>query len=306
MIKSPLTGSSNVKLIEEISTAYLIENYQKKFQIDVSRFFEHIEKVQIYRCLDTQYEFYYPIGNIEGDGKFYEEFQRFEWYYMDWKWEHEVTNGLIRQGDKILEIGSGKGSFVEKMHEKGHEIVGLELNQDAVQKCQAKNLNVFEQTIQTHLQNHTETYDLVCSFQVMEHISDIKSVLQASVDALKKGGRLLISVPNNQSFIRIIKDNLLNMPPHHVGLWDKDSLSSLTKIFPLELEKIHYEPLQEYHYFWYRQYCYEMILEKTFKNAYWRFRLFLDNLIQKYGISIIKFFAHRIEGHTIMASYIKK
>ncbi len=306
MIKSPLTDSSNVKLIEEITTEYLITNYQKVFQIDVSRFFENLEKVQIYRCLDTHYEFYYPVGNIEGDGKFYEEFQRFEWYYMDWKWEHEVTSGLIEKNDKILEIGSGKGSFVEKMHLKEHEIIGLELNQDAVQKCQAKNLNVFEQTIQEHVQNHAETYDLVCSFQVMEHISDIKNVLQASVDSLKKGGRLLISVPNNQSFIRIIKDNLLNMPPHHVGLWDKDSLSSLSKIFPLELEKIHYEPLQEYHYYWYRQYWYELILEKTFKNAYWRFRLFLDKLIQKYGLSVIKFFAHRIHGHTIMASYIKK
>lgn len=306
MIKSPLTGSPNVRLVEEITTEYLIANYQKVFQIDVKRFFEKLEKVQIYRCLDTQYEFYYPVGNIEGDGKFYEAFQRFEWYYMDWKWEHEVTHQLIGKKDKILEIGSGKGSFVEKMHQAGHEIVGLELNQDAVQKCQAKGLQVFEQTIQEHIKEHEGNYDLVCSFQVMEHISDVRGVLQASVDALKRGGRLLISVPNNQSFIRIIKDNLLNMPPHHVGLWDKDSLSALTKIFPLELEKIHFEPLQEYHHYWYRQYCYEMILEKTFKNSYWRFRLFLDKLIQKYGLSLIKFFANRIHGHTIMASYIKK
>ena len=32
-----------------------------------------------------------------------------------------------------------------------------------------------------------------------------------------------------------------------MGLWDASSLSSLTKIYPIKLEKIHLEPLQEYH-----------------------------------------------------------
>jgi len=306
MVKSPLTNSSNVVLVEEISTQYLIENYQKSFQIDVKRFFSNIEKVQIYKCLDTQYEFYYPLGNIEGDGKFYEDFQNFEWYYMDWKWEHEVASTLIGKNDKILEIGSGKGSFVEKMQKKGHKITGLELNQDAVQKCQDRNLTVIEQTVQQHTQTYKENYDLVCSFQVLEHISDVKGVLEASILALKKGGRLLISVPNNQSFIRIIKDNLLNMPPHHVGLWDKNSLSALPNIFPVELEKIYYEPLQKYHYMWYKNFIYQKFLEKKFKNSYWRFRLLLANSIEKFAPFFIEKFANRIHGHTIMASYIKK
>ena len=41
------------------------------------------------------------------------------------------------------------------------------------------------------------------------------------------------------------KYHTLNLPPHHAGLWNKNSLKSLGKIFPLELEVLEFEPLEE-------------------------------------------------------------
>ena len=243
--KSPLTGSNRVELIETIRTGYLIEGYQKTFGIDVKRFFEGLDKLFIYRCLDTNYSFYYPIAGIEGDGKFYENFQKYDWYYMDWKWEHDIALSVLSAGHKVLEIGSGKGSFLDRLQADGFDVSGLELNEDMLEKCQNRGLNVQNENIVNFAEKKAEFYDFVCSFQVMEHIADVKNVLEASVKVLKPGGKLLISVPNNASFIRSIKDNYLNMPPHHAGLWDKKSLSALTELFPIGLDKLYFESLQD-------------------------------------------------------------
>ena len=60
----------------------------------------------------------------------------------------------------------------------------------------------------------------------MEHIYEIKDVLEASVKALKKAGNLIICVPNNDSFIKNDEANILNLPPHHTCLWTKESLEA--------------------------------------------------------------------------------
>jgi len=45
---SPITKSNNVKLYREILTSEIISTYNKTYNIDVSRFFVDLEKVQVY------------------------------------------------------------------------------------------------------------------------------------------------------------------------------------------------------------------------------------------------------------------
>lgn len=86
---------------------------------------------------------------------------------------------------------------------------------------------------------------MVCTFQVLEHVYGVETFLTACCAALAPGGLLVISVPNNDSNIRYDKRNVLNMPPHHMGLWRAGSLASLVNHFPLVLEGIVKEPLSE-------------------------------------------------------------
>ena len=228
-IKSPLTNSTNIKLERSIKTALIIDKWQKD-GIDVSRFFVNLDEIKLYRCLDSGYRFFYPF-NLEGDNQFYQDLQKFPWYYFDWKWEYNIALKQIKPGDKVLEIGCGDGSFLKKLSEKNIKVRGLEFNEEAIKKCRERGLNVTGETIQEHAQNHKNEYDVTCSFQVMEHIADIKNALTASLGVLKKGGKLIISVPNNDSFLGKDKFNLMNLPPHHMGLWDEKSLKNLEKFF---------------------------------------------------------------------------
>lgn len=297
---SPLTKKSHVSFIKNISASGIIELY-KNYHIDVSKYFKDIKDVSVYRCNDTGYTFYYPL-NLSGDGKFYEHFQQYDWYYMPWKWEHEITVQYVKENSTLLEVGCAHGAFIKKVNELVplRNSVGLELNESAVSKD--KNWEIKNQTIETFSENNLEEFDTVCSFQVLEHISDVHSFLESQVKCLKKGGTLIISVPNNKSFINAI-EACLNMPPHHMGLWDDDSLKALTTLFPLKLVNIHYEELKEYHVAGY--------LESVY---YAKYPLLVKKLVRKFHKSIGLYQKRyrditnkRISllGHTILVSYEK-
>jgi len=70
-VSSPVTGNKNTNLIQKIPVKTIIEKYQR-IDLDVSRFFQNMQDIEMYQCNDTQYRFYYPY-TIFGDDKFYEE-----------------------------------------------------------------------------------------------------------------------------------------------------------------------------------------------------------------------------------------
>lgn len=298
MVISPITRSNNTEFESSISCSSIIEQY-KAFKIDVSRYFQGLTEISIYKCLDTGYRFYYPL-NIDGDSWFYEQLQKFDWYYMPWKWEHEQAESYLQTGMKILEVGCANGEFLKRVRSKVNEAVGLELNLQAVAAGQKDGLEILQESVQEHSRKHKGKYDLVCSFQVVEHISDVKSFLEASVELLKKDGTLIVSVPNNDSFLGL-STNCLNMPPHHMGLWNKGSLSSIVDIFRIELLRFHLEPLQPYH----RTY-FESAMTKHFLEKYRSLRPVLKWFLPKIVRSITPFFSDNLKAYTIQAVYRKK
>lgn len=243
-IVSPVTELKNIDFEKNISVKKIIKDYKKNYAIDVSKFFIGLKKIELFKCKDTGYRFFYPF-NVSGDSHFYEHFQKFDWYYMPWKWEHEVTLKYLKNKSSVLEVGCAKGAFIKKINElfSLSKTVGLELNETA--KAKTEKWEILNETIEEFAKRN-EQFDIVCSYQVLEHISSIKSFLQSKIDCLKIGGKLIISVPNNESFLKNI-DNCLNMPPHHMGLWDEKSLKALTNYFPLKVEEVLFEPLQNYH-----------------------------------------------------------
>src|SRR5690606_22887486 len=95
------------------------------------------------------------------------------------------------------------------------------------------------------------SFDVICSFQVLEHVYEVNDFINNQLRILKKGGRLIVGAPNNNPYLFIHdKYHTLNLPPHHAGLWNKKSLTSLEKVFNLEVEEVFYEPFSiSYHDF---------------------------------------------------------
>jgi SAM-dependent methyltransferase len=300
-IDSPLKIKSKAQLLRTVNVDDLTYQYQKKFEIDISHYFENINEIGIYKCNSTNYQFYFPF-NIDGDKEFYQKLQVFDWYYMSWKWEHEKVKSLLKGNELILEVGSGDFGFVSKLNKEGFNIRGLELNDDSVFKATQQNLQAFDESIQQHAKLNRDTYDVVCSFQVLEHIWEVRSFIEAQIDCLKTSGQLIFAVPNNDSFIKLSDGGLLNKPPHHMGLWSAKALKGLTECFNLKLEKIYYEPLQDYHVNWYINSIIKFKIKPN-KNLYKLFNtLKLKRLLKLY----VRLNQNNIKGHTMLVIYKKK
>jgi SAM-dependent methyltransferase len=242
IVKNPFDPvNGKVTFIENFKSSEIVDRY-KRIGLEVSRFFSE-EDIQLYKCEMTGYRFFYPFSAI-GDAKFYEELSKSRKNYYSQRWEHSKALQFIEKEDNVLEVGSGFGAFLNLLKAKNIEGKGLELNSIAVKNCEKQELKVENKLIQEELLENPGKYDVLCYFQVLEHISEVGLFVQNSIDLLKVGGKLIIGVPNNNPYL-FINDRMhtLNLPPHHAGLWNDRSFKSLHKIFPLKMVHLEFEPL---------------------------------------------------------------
>jgi 2-polyprenyl-3-methyl-5-hydroxy-6-metoxy-1,4-benzoquinol methylase len=267
IVKSPLTNSENVEFIKSIKVSEILENYRILYpEIDPSYIFKGIKTVEVYQCKDTKYTFYWPL-DLCGDKDYYDKLSKLDWYYSPWKWEHIAAAEHIKNGDKVLEVGAAKGDFIKRIkEEKNAEVVGLELNPNVEEYSKLNNVTLLNESVQSFSESHLNEFDVVCSFQVLEHVSEVKSFIQSMIDTLKPGGYLIIGVPNNDTFIaeNRLSSRVMNMPPHHLGLWTEESLHNLQNIFDIKYLGKDLEPLQPPFYETYLMHRFYQIFKSDF------------------------------------------
>lgn len=296
----PITHSSKVKLVQKIDTQKIVELYRDISPLNSVAAYDTLKHVLMYKSLETGYHFFYPF-NLQGDEELYRNLEKNDWYYMNEKWEYDESMKFLNSKQKVLEVGCGDGAFLEKLTRTfSNSPIGLELNKAAIEKARQKGLTVFDDSVENFALLHEQSFDVVCLFQVLEHIADVGNFLKAILQILKPGGKLVIGVPNNDSFIRKDSDNPLNLPPHHMGLWNKSSLESLSRYFNLKLDVILYEPLQVYHVDWYTRVTLKYYIGGIIFNILARM-----NVIQHFN-NYFKNYRIKIKGHSILAIYTKK
>lgn len=239
----PLCLGPNVLLNEVIEVVNVVEIYQNgplpNLGIDVASEFGDLKEIRFLHCQDCDLRFFDPM--VTGSEEFYEQLQGFTWYYRDEKDEYHFARQFIRESDAILEIGSGKGAFAKMIPTRHY--TGLEFSRRAIEAAAHDGIEVLNQSIQKHAESHECQYDVVCGFQVLEHVSDTYSFIESSVACLKPGGLLVFSVPSYDSFVSLVVNNATNMPPHHVTWWSDKCLESIAGIFNLERVGIHHEQM---------------------------------------------------------------
>lgn len=242
---NPINKEFKSKLIDKIPSTKIIKKYKDEYKVDVSNYFERIEFTEIYECEKTGYRFYFPFS-IVGDSDFYINLSKENKNYYHERWEHKIAIKYAKSEERWLEIGSGNSNFLRQLKKVGAWSLGLELNRDEVLRAENENFEVLNCDFFS-FDSKNEVFDTIASFQVLEHIKDVSNFFTKAAELLRKKGKLIIAVPNNNPYLYIFdKYHTLNLPPHHMGLWTSQSLERVGSNFGFLVKELHYEPLSQY------------------------------------------------------------
>ncbi len=98
-------------------------------------------------------------------------------------------------GAKVLDIGTAGGAFLDAAKQYGYDAYGMEPSADLVARGKARGLQIEQGTIESHSFAHG-SFDMVCLWDVIEHLPDPKLALVEIRKLLKPDGILLINFPD--------------------------------------------------------------------------------------------------------------
>ena len=140
---------------------------------------------------------------------------------------------------KLLDFGCGVGDFLHYAQQKGCEITGCDMSEDARRLASEKLGKTIVTPEEIFALPHS-TFDVITMWHVLEHIDDLQHQTEQLHRLLKDNGRLVIAVPNYMSYdAQHYNDKWAAYDvPRHLNHFHKESLQN---IFAgrFELEKIH-------------------------------------------------------------------
>jgi SAM-dependent methyltransferase len=107
------------------------------------------------------------------------------------------ATGVLEPGVDLLEIGSGTGALLHVLQQRGVRARGVELRQEFIDQAHAWYGPLpLTRVTGVALPFAAETFDVVMSFDVFEHIPDSDAHLREVWRVLRPGGAYLMQTPN--------------------------------------------------------------------------------------------------------------
>jgi demethylmenaquinone methyltransferase / 2-methoxy-6-polyprenyl-1,4-benzoquinol methylase len=98
----------------------------------------------------------------------------------------------LQPGDRVLEVGSGRGHLVQHLRADGIDAVGVDVNPMAVEHGVTDHLHVMDATALEFPDAH---FDALVSMHMIEHVPDLDVALGEMARVVRPGGSLLLVYP---------------------------------------------------------------------------------------------------------------
>ncbi len=174
-------------------------------------------------------------------------------YYSSYSYNREVYlspltvksyNRLLDEFQKyrfhntLLDVGCGRGWFLGEAKKRGWEVYGTEYSESALELCKSKGINVRKGELKA-VDFDSLQFDVVTSFEVIEHLCYPGNHVQEIEKLLRPGGLFYCTTPNYNSLQRYLKKEKYKMIsyPEHLSCFTKETLCRLAGKHGLKKEK---------------------------------------------------------------------
>ena len=224
-IKCPFCESENTRLYLKLKDYFLTQ-----------------EDFEIFECDNCKLLFTSPRPDKSVIGKYYKSEDYLShnehkkglvpWIYNRVKRVNIRNKYKISCGDHIkphiLDFGCGVGDFLNYAKQKGCEISGCDMSEDARIWASMKLGKSIVTPEEIFALPHS-TFDIITMWHVLEHIDDLRFQTEQLHRLLKDNGRLVIAVPNYKSYdAQYYKDKWAAYDvPRHLNHFHKESLQNI-------------------------------------------------------------------------------
>jgi len=148
-----------------------------------------------------------------------------DWRYAGFEnrfrgYEEEIKNqqaSLLRyfkKGRKVLDLGCGRGEFLQLLEENGIEAVGIDMNEAMIDICRDKGLNCQKGDLLEKLaENKDSSLGGIFSSQVIEHIPplSLRRMVELSYFKLAPSSHLVLETINPASVFSLVQIYFLDL-----------------------------------------------------------------------------------------------
>lgn len=134
---------------------------------------------------------------------------------------------FFRNAEPVLDVGCGRGLFLELLRTAGIEVVGIDHSEESVAACRERGFTVNCEDARQYLVKAEGRFGGIFCSHVIEHMSydDAMAFLALCNRALRGGGVLLLVTPNPED-LTIISE-IFWLDPTHVRPYPKMLLQSM-------------------------------------------------------------------------------
>lgn len=135
-----------------------------------------------------------------------------------------------RKTNNLLDVGCGRGFFLEEAKKRGWNVFGTEYSDTAIKLLQSKGITTFQGQISDYNLPVNE-FDVITSFEVIEHINNPNEDLKAINQLMRKGGLFYCTTPNFNSLMRYYLKTDYNVIhyPEHLSYYTKKTLNKVVE-----------------------------------------------------------------------------
>ncbi|MFA5167179.1 MAG: class I SAM-dependent methyltransferase [Candidatus Omnitrophota bacterium] len=152
-----------------------------------------------------------------------------------------LKNWVHRKQKRLLDVGAGTGDFANFMAKAGWDVAAVEPSLAAAQKAKNVGVTIYPSLEHFQVEHKKVFFDALTFLNVLEHVPHPVAFLKEKTAILKKGGVVVIQIPNDFSPLQLLAQKKYKtepwwvFAPDHCNYFNFNSMTKVLRYLNFEI-----------------------------------------------------------------------